>query len=167
MGWVTLSLRNYSILGQKLQKEKELMRINQKLMSLQSYCASVTNGVMTTGRPSWLQLPTMACPYDIAKEQTDRFIKSHGLIDPVTGSIYMLKGSDIAPITPQKIFAEFLHAASHRYIDQLRDFMHKIETQLSKQKEQLTIEVKMLEAEYDLNKQAVSNAIKDSAPQYV
>lgn len=167
MGWVTLSLRNQTILGQKIQMEHQLMSINQKLMSLQSYASNVTNGVMNCGKPGWLGSFGVMSPFERAKIETDMFIKQNGMVDPMTGKYYILSHKGMTPISPQKVFQDFLCKASHDYIEQLRKHLHKIEKQMTHERDQLSLRIKMLQAEYDANKQAISSSIQASAPKYV
>ncbi len=167
MGWVTLSLRNQAILGQRIEMEHQLMNINQKLMSLQSYATSVTNGVMNCGKPSWLDCGCVVSPYERAKFETDMFIRQNGMLDPKTGRYYMVGKKGLAPISPQKIFLDFLHKATNAYINQLREHLHKIEKKLTHERDQMLTRIKMLDAEYNANKDAISNSIKESAPKYV
>ena len=70
-------------------------------------------------------------PFDKAKIETDMFIKRNGMIDPKTGKYYIVSGRGLTPISPQKIFQDFLHKASHQYIEQLKEHLHKIEKKMS------------------------------------
>ncbi|MBR2385968.1 hypothetical protein IKA92_01565 [bacterium] len=143
------------------------MKINQRLMSLQSYASNVTNGVMNTGKPGWLGSAGIISPYERARFETDMFIRQNGMLDPKTGKYYMVGKKGLAPISPQKIFLDFLHRASNAYIEQLREYLHKVEKKLTHDRDQISTQIKMLDAEYNANKSAISNAIKESAPQYV
>ena len=167
MGWVTLSLRNQSILRQKINFEHQLMNINHKLMALQSYASNVTNGVMCTGRPGWLNVPGVTSPYEIAKMQTDKFIKQHGMFDPKTGAYYLMNNKKMTPLSPQKVFLDFLHKASCEYLDRLRHQLHRIEREMVHQRDQLNLKIQMLSAEYAANEKAISDSIKQSTPRYV
>ena len=73
----------------------------------------------------------------------------------------------MTPISPHKVFLDFLQKASCEYLEKLRHYLHRIEKEMTERRNQLKIRIQMLEAEYNANEKAISKSIEATAPKYV